>query len=116
MSQTAQDNPVPLLHLLRNLFSGVVGADLGNPMHKLERGAVRAIQSRERTERRDNNLAEQARLRKEAVGRRKKRQMLAAEYARDRRASGHTRTLSKRQERALRTEERIARKRKEVHA
>lgn len=105
-------NPVQVQYVLRKLMKGVVGGQGGeDQLHRLERIAARAIQARRNLEKRRKNLAEQSRLRAEAVDRRVRGRMLAAQYARDRRASGTTRTLSKRQERRLRTEERIAQKR-----
>lgn len=53
----------------------------------LETAAGRVVQAAERRKRRASNLEAQAELRKAAVERRKQRQMRAAEYARDRRAS-----------------------------
>jgi hypothetical protein len=70
---------------LRKLFKGIAGSGAEDFDQRLERLAMRAVQRRARLERREENLAEQASLRKAAVEYRKKRQMRAAEYARDRR-------------------------------
>lgn len=93
----------------RRLFKGIAGNDLP-PETRLELLAARAVQRRARAERRLKNLREQIALRRAAVERRKKNQMLAAEYARDRR-SGDTAFVkphTKREQRRLRTLARIA--------
>lgn len=68
---------------LRKLFKGIAGSTPAD----LEVIAGRAVQAIGRTQRRDEHLREQARLRKAAVERRIEHRKRAAVYARDRRAS-----------------------------
>lgn len=82
--------PVDPQRPLRNLFSGIVGFPDEDQLDRLTRLASRAIRSRQREEKREENLREQGVLRMAAVDRRRKRQMLAARYARDRRKKAET--------------------------
>lgn len=68
---------------LHRLTRGLLGHRPVDDIGRAERG----IRAHMRTERREANLEEQARLRREAVERRRQRRMRAAVYARDRRAS-----------------------------
>jgi hypothetical protein len=70
----------------------------------------RAVQRRVREDVREANIEAQAKARKEAVLAREDRKRKAAVYARDRRASGHTPELSKRERRSKRTAERVAKR------